>query len=172
MSQLRTEVVPPTRDLPDRRHHWPLAAAAAGVLGLLAALDPLPARAGTALTWAAVAALLLTAAGWRRWVESRVRSTAAHLVPLGLVVSAATVVHREGWVGWAGVALAAAGVAWMSLRERTVSSLVGFASLVPVLLTMLAAAGLEGRGAADVAGPAWLVVAGLGLALGRSTITR
>jgi hypothetical protein len=172
MTGLHTEPRAAPAGLGARRPRWPLAAAAAGLSGLLAPLDPLPARAETLLVCAAVATLLLLAAQWRRCVEPRVRSTAANLVPVGLVTSAATVLHTPGWAGWLGVAVAATGVAWMGLRERTVSPWIGAASLLPGAVVALAAAGADIADAAGLVGPAWLVVAGLGLALGRSTITR
>jgi hypothetical protein len=37
------------------------------------------------------------------------------------------------FVGWLGVSVAAGGIAWMALRERTVSRWIGTVSLVPVL---------------------------------------
>ena len=161
------------RGLEARRSRWPLSAAAAGLSGLLVSLDPLPARAGTLLVCGAVAGLLLLAAQWRRRVEPRVRSsTAANLVPVGLVTSAASLLHTPGWAAWLGVAVAATGVAWMALRERTVSPWLGVASVLPASIMALGAAGADLAGAAALVGPAWLVVAGLGLALGRSTITR
>ena len=166
-----TRLAPPETAV--RRPRWPLAAAGAGVLGLLGSLDPPPARAGTLLLGGALVLLLVTAAQWRRWVEPRVRSsTAASLVPLGLVASAATLVQTLEWVGWLGVAVTAGGVAWMALRERTVSSWLGVTSLLPGLVLVWAASGGDAGGLVGRVVPAWLVVAGLGLTFGRSTISR
>jgi hypothetical protein len=173
MTGLHTDPRAAPRGLGARRSRWPLSAAAAGLSGLLVPLDPLPAGGGALLVCGAVATLLLLAAQWRRCVEPRVRSsTAANLVPMGLVTSAATLLQTSGWAGWLGVAVAATGVAWMALRERTVSPWIGVASLLPGAVMALDVAGADLSGAAGLVGPAWLVVAGLGLALGRSTITR
>jgi hypothetical protein len=76
------------------------------------------------------------------------------------------------WIGWLGVVVAAGAVAWMGLRERTVSRWIGVVSLLPVLQTTLMVVGLGVPGVPALLGPLWLVVAGLGLAFGRSTITR
>lgn len=176
MTGLHTDTRPaPPEPAPrrPRRPRWPLAAAGAGLLGLLAPLDPPPARAGALLVAGALVLMLVTAAQWRRWVEPRVRSsTAASLVPLGLVASAATLVQTLEWVGWMGVAVTAGAVAWMALRERTVSSWLGVASLLPGLVVAWAALGRDAGGVVGVVVPAWLVVAGLGLSLGRHTISR
>jgi hypothetical protein len=76
------------------------------------------------------------------------------------------------FIGWLGVTIAAGAVAWMALRERTVSRWIGFVSLVPVL-AVVTFTGLTGLpGFPGVVSSAWLVVAGLGLAFGRSTIAR
>lgn len=172
MTGLHTDPRAAPRGPGAHRPRWPLSAVAAGLSGLLASVDSLPARAGTLLTGAAVATLLLLAAQWRRCVEPRVRSTAANLVPVGLVTSAATLLDTPEWAGWLGVAVTATGVAWMALRERTVSAWIGVASLLPGAVMALHAAGADISGAAGLVGPAWLVVAGLGLVLGRSTVTR
>ena len=150
------------------RPRWPLSVVGAGLLGLsatgLSGHDAAVAqRAGTVLMLGAALLLVFAAACWRRFVEPRTRSsTAAHVVPLALVVSAAGLAlgHDAGWLGVTG---AAAGVAWMALRERSVSRPVG-------LLSVLAAVAVPAAPA--VAAPSWLVLAGLGLALGRSTIAR
>ena len=76
------------------------------------------------------------------------------------------------FIGWLGVVVAAGAVAWMGLRERTVSRWLGAVSVVPVALTALMVAVLGVPGIPGLWGPVWLVVAGLGLAFGRSTITR
>jgi uncharacterized membrane protein YhaH (DUF805 family) len=214
--------------LPASRARWPLSVAAAGLVGftataildgratpgdivlapeLFTALDPVVYRASMVLGYAAVALLLLSAARWRRWVEPRVpSSTAAHLVPLGLVSSAAGLTYGYGWkgalgnympggmedgmfddqglyvyyllndfgawIGWLGVVVSAAAVAWMALRERSISRWIGVVSLVPVVQTTLMVVGLGVPGVPALLGPLWLLVTGLGLAFGRSTIVR
>jgi hypothetical protein len=217
-------------DLPDaQRQRWPLYGAAAGVLGFVATmvldgrttgsagveiseklftdLDPLPYRLSMLAGYGAVVALLLLAASWRRHVEPRLPgSTAAHLVPLGLLASAAGLTYGYGWkgalglylpggleegsfdtqglyvlfllndfgsfIGWLGVVAAAGAVAWMGLRERTVSRWIGVFSLLPVVQTTLMLVGLGVPGVPGLLAPVWLLVTGLGLAFGRSTITR
>lgn len=61
------------------------------------------------------------------------------------------------FIGWLGVVVAAGAVAWMGLRERTVSRWVGVVSVIPVLQTTLMLVGLgvpgvQGLLAADLAG--------------------
>lgn len=214
----------------DRRSRWPLYGAAAGLLGFVATmpldgrdnvptenvklthdlfvnLNPAVYRASMILGYIAVALLLVTAANWRRRVENRLPgSTAAHLVPLGLVASAAGLTYGFGWkgalgnympggmedsyfddqglavyfmlndfgsfIGWLGVVVAAGAVAWMGLRERTVSRWIGVISVLPVIQTAAMVAGLGVPGVQGLLAGIWLFVAGLGLAFGRSTITR
>ncbi|GAA2516565.1 hypothetical protein GCM10010423_05110 [Streptomyces levis] len=77
-----------------------------------------------------------------------------------------------GYIGWLGVVVAAGAVAWMALRERTISRWIGWFSLLPVLAVVLFA-GLTGLpGFQGVVGPVWLLVTSLGLTWGRSTIVR
>ncbi len=76
------------------------------------------------------------------------------------------------WIGWVGVVVAAGAVSWMALRERTVSRWLGVVSLLPVAQTSLIVVGLGVPAVAALSAPAWLVVTGLGLTLGRSTIAR
>ena len=210
------------------RPRWPLYAAAAGAFGLVATivldgrtggdniemseklftdLSPLPYRLSMLFGFAAVVALLLLAASWRRHVEPRLAtSTAAHLVPMGLLASAAGLTYGYGWkgalglympggleegsydtqglyvyyllndfgsfIGWLGVVVAAGAVAWMGLRERTVSRWVGVVSVIPVLQTTLMLVGLGVPGVQGLLAPIWLVVVGLGLTFGKHTITR
>jgi hypothetical protein len=220
-----TETGAPTR----RRARWPLAASAAGLLGgaatipldgrgnaadgvelghqLFVDLEPMVYRASLVLGYAAVVLLLVLAAQWRRRVEPRVPgSTAAHLVPLGLVASAAGLTYGYAWkgalgnympggwesgafddqglyvyyvlsdfgawIGWAGVVVAAGAVAWMALRERTVSRWLGWVSLLPIVQSILMVGLMGVVGTPALLAPLWLVVLGLGLAFGRSTITR
>jgi hypothetical protein len=212
MTQTRT--VPPTTATETReRRAWPLTAAAAGLCGVVATLvldgrgagsdevslspqlfedlDPLVYRASMVVGYLAVVLLLVTA---------------AHLVPLGLLASAAGLTYGYGWkgalgdympggmehgmyddqglyvyyllndfgayIGWLGVVVAAGAVAWMAFRERTVSRWIGVVSVVPVLQTTLMVVGMGVPGVAALLGPLWLVVAGLGLSLGRSTVVR
>jgi len=211
-----------------RRPRWPLYGAAAGVLGFVATflldgrtsgddvvishklftdLDPLVFRLSMLTGFTAVVLLLVLAANWRRRVEARVpNSTAAHLVPIGLVASAAGLTYGYGWkgalglylpggleegsfddqglyvylllndfgsfIGWLGVVVAAGAIAWMALRERTVSRWIGIVSLLPVIQTTAMLAGLGVPGVAGLLAPQWLFVACLGLMFGKSTITR
>lgn len=213
-----------------RRSRWPLYGAAAGLLGFIATmpldgrtadagdgvsltpelftdLDPVVYRASMVVGYLAVVLLLVTAAHWRRRVEPRVPgSTAAHLVPLGLVASAAGLTYGYGWkgalgnylpgameegyfddqglyvyfmladfgsfIGWLGVVVAAGAVAWMALRERTISRWIGFFSLLPVVQSTLMVVGLGVPGTPGLLAGLWLFVACLGLAFGRSTIAR
>lgn len=150
---------------------WPLSLVGAGLLGLGAAAlsrydDVAGQRAGSLLALGTALLLVVASACWRRHVEPRTRSsTAAHVVPLALVASAAGLAlgHHGDLGGWAGIMAAAAALAWMAGRERSVSRPVG-------ALSALAAAVVPAAPA--VAGPAWLLVVGLGLAFGRSTISR
>jgi hypothetical protein len=228
MTQTRTH---PQTDGPAvrTRHLWPLTGTAAGLCGVVATLvldgrspgsdevslthglfrdlDPGVFRASMVVGYLAVVLLLVTAAQWRRRVETRVPgSTAAHLVPLGLVASAAGLTYGYGWkgalgnympggpehgmyddqglyvyyllndfgayIGWLGVVVAAGAVAWMAFRERTVSRWLGAVSVLPVLQTTLMVVGMGVPGVPGLLAPLWLVVAGLGLALGRSTVLR
>ena len=102
-----------------RRSRWPLVGAAAGLTGTTATLatdvrGPEPVSEANFLEvlsrptyhvsvvagYATVALLLVLAAQWRRRVEPRVRhSTAAHVVPLGLVTAAAALCLGYGWKG-------------------------------------------------------------------------
>jgi hypothetical protein len=169
MSQAQSLRDPPRLDGPQKPRGWPLTAAAAGVGGLVATL--VPDGRGTDLT---VVLLLVTAAHWRCRVETRVPgSTAAHLVPFGLVTSAAGLPYGLGaHLGWLGVVVAAGAVAWMALRERTVSRWLGVVSVLPVLQSALMVVGTDVPGVTALLAPLWLVVAGVGLAMGRSTIVR
>jgi hypothetical protein len=207
---------------------WPLLGAAAGLFGFLATfifsggevpehtkmshglfddLSPVTYRLSFVTGYLTVALLLLLAALWRRHVERRVpTSSAAHVVPLGFVASAAGLTYGYGWkgalgnyipggpedgafddqglyvyymlndfgsfIGWLGVVVAAGALAWMAFRERTVSRWLGVVSLLPVLLVL--GLGFAGgvAGSPGLLAPLWLIVAGLGLAFGRSAITR
>ena len=69
---------------------------------------------------------------------------------------------------WWGVAIAAAAVAWLALRERLVVRWVGAISVLAALapLTFLAVTGLTGF--AGVVGPVWLLLASVGMARRRA----
>ena len=107
---------------PVRRQRWPLLATAAGLTGLVATmvldgrtigdagaalnhelfvdLDPLTFRLSMVFGYLTVVLLLVLAASWRRRVEPLLPdSTAAHVVPLGLVSSAAGLSYGYGWKG-------------------------------------------------------------------------
>lgn len=227
MTQTHPRLADAAPDAGTKRPRWPLLASAAGLLGFVATmpldgrtraeaslshqlfvdLDPMVFRASMVVGYAAVVALLVLAATWRRRVELRLPgSTAAALVPLGLAASAAALALGYGWkgalglympgateagafddqglyvyyvlndfgawIGWLGVVVAAGAIAWMALRERTVSRWLGVVSLVPVLQTTLMVVGMGVPGVPALLAPIWLVVLGLGLFLGRSTITR
>lgn len=76
------------------------------------------------------------------------------------------------FIGWFGVTVSAGAVAWMALRERTISRWIGVWSLLPVV-TVTGLAVLTGLpGFPGVVTPLWMVVAFAGLALGRSPVTR
>jgi len=229
MTQTETTATRGTDQASERRSRWPLYGAAAGLLGYVATLvldgrtvgaddvalthqlftelNPMVYRASMITGYVVVALLLVFAANWRRRVEPRVPgSTAAHLVPLGLVASAAGLAYGYGWkgslgnylpggaeeglyddqglyvlyllndfgsfIGWLGVIVAAGAVAWMGLRERTVSRWIGVISVLPVVAVVAMGSGLGVAGVPGLFAPVWLVVACLGLAFGKSTISR
>jgi hypothetical protein len=76
------------------------------------------------------------------------------------------------FIGWLGVVAAAGAVAWMALRERTVSRWIGVVSLLPVIQTTAMVVGLGVPGVPGLLAPLWLVVTGIGLTFGKSTIAR
>lgn len=201
---------------------WPLAAVAAGLLGIVATfltdlhVEPPPntpttasmvwqvshrtAHIGIVTGYLAVGFLLLLAAAWQQHVTTRhPDSTAARLVALGFTSSAGALTLGYGWkgalaiylpgaseantfdlqglyiyyllndfgsfIGWLGVVIAAAGVAWMGLRERTLPRWLGIVSVLPPLgvAAFVGAVGLPG--APGLFAAIWLVIAGAGLAL-------
>ncbi len=229
MTQLHTPATGVTTPSQERRERWPLLATAAGLTGFVATmvldgrtvhdegvsldhqlfvdLDPLTFRLSMVFGYLTVVLLLVLAATWRRRVEPRLPdSTAAHLVPLGLVSSAAGLTYGYGWkgalgnylpgsfeptafddgglyiyyilndfgawIGWLGVVIAAGAIAVMGLREGAVSRWIGALAVLPVLQTTLMVAGLGVPGVPALLGPIWLVVTGLGLYFGMSTISR
>ena len=120
MTQIHTTAAGTTTPAHTRRPRWPLLATAAGLTGLAATLvldgrtsdaasldhrlfvdlDPLTYRLSMVLGYVTVVLLLVLAATWRRRVEPMLPgSTAAHLVPLGLVSSAAGLTYGYGWKG-------------------------------------------------------------------------
>lgn len=76
------------------------------------------------------------------------------------------------FIGWLGVTIAAGAIAWMSLRERTISRWIGVVALVPVLAVTAFTVGTGLPGFPGVVSPVFMVVAFAGLAFGKSTITR
>jgi hypothetical protein len=223
-------ITTPAEKTTEGRSRWPLFGAAAGLLGFVATmpldgrdgvaaenvklthdlfvdLNPAIYRASMIVGYISVALLLVMAANWRRRVEHRLPgSTAAHLVPLGLVASAAGLTYGFAWkgalgnyipggmedkyfddqglavyfmlndfgsfIGWLGVVVAAGAIAYMGLRERTVSRWIGAISLLPVIQTTVMVAGLGVPGVQGLLAGIWLFVACLGLTFGKSTITR
>ena len=122
MTQLHTPAAGVTTSTRQRRQRWPLLATAAGLTGVTATLvldgrtlgnrgatldhqlfvdlDPLTFRLSMVMGYVSVVLLLILAATWRRRVEPQLPdSTAAHLVPLGLVSSAAGLTYGYGWKG-------------------------------------------------------------------------
>ncbi len=76
------------------------------------------------------------------------------------------------FIGWLGVTIAAGAIAWMALRDRTVSRWIGVVALVPVLAVTGFAVATGLPGFPGVVSPLFLVIAFTGLAFGKSTITR
>jgi hypothetical protein len=120
MTQTQTRDLAAPAEPTTARPKWPLFGAAAGLLGYVATLaldgrttseatlndklfddlNPAVYRASMIVGYVVVGLLLVFAANWRRRIEPRVPgSTAAHLVPLGLVASAAGLSYGYGWKG-------------------------------------------------------------------------
>lgn len=217
-------------DATSHKHRWPLIGVAAGITGFVATLvtdihvNDASERATSAFVeeisrgkahaslvagFLTVALLVVLASAWRRAVEPRVpNSTAARVVPNGILISAAALTLGYGWkgamaiylpggingetggfdteglytmyvlndfgsyIGWLGVTIAAGAVAWMSLRERTISRWIGIVSLLPVLAVTAMAVMTGLPGFPGLVSPIFLMVAFAGLAFGKSTITR
>jgi hypothetical protein len=87
--------------------------------------------------------------------------------PLGLY-SLLMINDSAPYFAWWGVIVAAAGVAWLALRERLVVRWVGVLSVLAVLAAFgwLAATGLTDFG--GIVGPVWLILASVGLARRRA----
>lgn len=77
-----------------------------------------------------------------------------------------------GYIGWLGVTVSALAVAWMSLRERTVSRWIGIFTLLPILAICVLSGGMGIPGFPGVVMPLWLVVTSVGLTFGKSPIVR
>ena len=207
-----------------RRSTWALWGTAAGVFGVTANMLTQPEvteaqrqggfddvfgelsrsayHLGAVAGFAAVACLLLFAAGFARWASRQASdSLALRAVPFALIASAGALIasygvkgqlaayldggfneasypDREvyvyyllddlaGWFSWWGVAVAAACIAWLSLRERLVVRWVGALAVLAALgpIAFLVVFGFTGY--SGVITPVFLVLAGIGLALGR-----
>ena len=94
--------------------------------------------------------------------------TDAHTYPAQGLYSLLMLNDSAPYFAWWGVIVAAAGVAWLAFRERLVVRWVGVVSVLAVVAAFawLAVTGLTDFG--GVAGPAWLVLASIGLALRRA----
>ncbi len=202
------------------RESWAWWGAAAGVLGavghlvtqptittadrstgaeVVGLLDRAGYHVGALAGFLAIACVLMTAAGWRRWAERRaLDNLAARLVPLALTASAGAMIIAYGVKGqlavylsgginqgefppeglytlfmiddlapffaWWGVAVAAAGAAWLSLRHHLLPRWIGVVSSLAFVLPVafLVITGLTGF--AGIPGPLWLLVASAGVA--------
>jgi hypothetical protein len=76
------------------------------------------------------------------------------------------------FIGWLGVTIAAGAIAWMALRDRTISRWIGVVAVLPVLAVTAFTVGTGLPGFPGMVSPLFLVVAFTGLAFGKSTITR
>ncbi|MDI2126790.1 hypothetical protein [Yinghuangia seranimata] len=77
-----------------------------------------------------------------------------------------------GYIGWLGVVVAAGAIAWMALRERTVSRWIGVVSVLLILALLVFWAFEPVPGLPALVAQPWLLITGLGLTFGKSTITR
>ncbi len=76
------------------------------------------------------------------------------------------------YIGYLGVSVAAAAIAWMAFRERLVSRWIGVVSVIAVLPVIVTVAAFGLPGFPGVISGLWLIVTFAGLAFGRSTINR
>ena len=92
----------------------------------------------------------------------------AHTYPAQGLYSLLMFNDSAPYFAWWGVVVAAAGVAWLALRERLVVRWVGVLSVLAVLIAFgwLAATGLTDFG--GIVGPVWLILASVGLARRRA----
>lgn len=77
-----------------------------------------------------------------------------------------------GYIGWTGVMFATVAVAWMALRERTVSRWIGALSVLALIVPIGGMALMSVPGLPATMMPLWMIAAFLGLALGKSPATR
>ncbi len=75
------------------------------------------------------------------------------------------------FLGWLGVVVAAAAVAWLGLRHKLVSTWLAVLSVIPPLAVLFMACGLTVAGYPGIVAPIWLLVAFVALALGKHRIT-
>ena len=188
-------VVPSVRRPKNRWALWGAAAGVAGFLGLMfdgsnaltehdylrgedlvSKLDRMPYHVGIVLGLAAALALLVTAAGWRRWAEERAgRSLAARVVPQALTASAAAMLLGYGFKGSMAIYLPG-GIDAGTMTDRGLYSVFMFLDFAPFIawwgvamgLGAIAWLGLKerlvGRGAAIVAALFFLLPAGVVIA--------
>lgn len=76
------------------------------------------------------------------------------------------------FIGWTGVLVSACALAWMSLRERTVSYWLGGVTALLAVATIAWILATSVPGLPAITMPLWLVVLGPGLVFGKSAITR
>jgi hypothetical protein len=207
-----------------RRSTWALWGTAAGVSGVIANMLASPwiteaqreggfdevygeltrgvFHVGAVAGFAAVACLVMFAAGFARWGARQASdSLALRAVPLALVASAGALIASygvkgqlasyldggfneaaypdselyvyyllddlAGYFSWWGVAVAAACLAWLSFRERLVVRWVGALAVLAVAVPLGFLLVFGFTGFAGVITPVFLVLAGIGLALGR-----
>lgn len=183
MTQLHTSGTGVTTPSRQRRQRWPLLATAAGLAGVTATLvldgrtvgdegasldhqlfvdlDPLTFRLSMVLGYVTVVLLLVLAATWRRRVEPLLPdSTAAHLVPLGLVSSAAGLTYGYGWKGALGNYLPGSfePTAFDDTGLYVYYVLNDFGSFIGWLGVVVAAGALAWMGLRERAVPRWLGV--------------
>ncbi|MEP9383135.1 hypothetical protein [Nocardioides sp. KR10-350] len=75
------------------------------------------------------------------------------------------------YLGWLPVVVASGAMAWVGFREGLVSRWLAAVSVLPPLVVLVMAIALGIAGFPGIVGPIWLVVAFLGLTLGRHRLT-